>query len=208
MARLITTLLALAVAAGPGLATAQTFDGGVKGGGSFADLPNLAADLEDAGATDVEWRWGRVLGGFVAIGLTDNLAFQPELLWTQKGLKGQDPLLDTELRLELDYFQIPLLARFGPEDGRGFHVLAGPSINFLSEAHAYEVGVFSGDEDIKDETEAVDIGLVVGLGYYGRLLLVEGRFEEGLRNVPKFPEDDENYRNRAFMILGGIRFGR
>lgn len=210
MFKLCSTLLAfaLAVATAPGLASAQTFDGGVKGGLTFTDIPKLAEDLEDAGADQVEWRTGRALGGFIAIGLTDSLAFQPELLWTQKGLKGREPLLDSELKVEFDYLQLPVLVRLGPSNGQGIHVLAGPSFNFLTRARAIEEGTFGEDEDIKDETEEMDIGLVVGLGYYGRLLLVEARFEEGLRNVPKFPEDDENYRHRAFMILGGIRFGR
>ncbi|MGE0461000.1 MAG: porin family protein [Vicinamibacterales bacterium] len=210
MFKICSTLLAIAVAlsASSRLASAQTFDGGVKGGLTFTDIPRLAADLEDAGADDVEWRIGRALGGFIAIGLTDSLAFQPELLWTQKGLKGREPLLDTDLKVEFDYVEIPVLVRLGPSNGQGIHVLAGPSFNFLTRARAIEEGTFGEDEDIKDETESVDVGLVVGLGYYGRLLLIEGRFEEGLRNVPKFPESDEKYRNRAFMILAGLRFGR
>lgn len=210
MFTLCSTLLAiaLALAASSQPASAQTFDGGVKGGFTFADIPRLAADLEDAGADEVEWRIGRALGGFIAIGLTDTLAFQPELLWAQKGLKGREPLLDTDLKVEFDYLQVPVLVRLGPSNGQGIHVLAGPSFNVLTRARAIEEGAFGEDEDIKDETESMDVGLVVGLGYYGRLLLVEARFEEGLRNVPKFPEADEDYRHRAFMILGGIRFGR
>jgi len=209
MFKLCSALLVLALSlAAPGPASSQTFDGGVKGGLAFTDIPRLANDLEEAGADEVEWRLGRALGGFIAIGLADSLAFQPELLWVQKGLKGREPFLGNTLKVEFEYVEVPLLLRLGPTDGLGFHVLAGPSLNFLTRARAIEEGRFGEDEDITDETESVDVGLVAGVGYYGRLLLVEGRFEEGLRNVPKSPENDETYRNRAFMVLAGIRFGR
>jgi hypothetical protein len=201
---LVALVLGLAVA--PGLATAQTFDGGIKGGVSFSDIPKFGEDLEE-GPTNRRYRLGAAIGGFAAVGLTDMIAFQPELLFVQKGLET-NPFLGETLELDFDYLEVPLLVRMGPSSGQGFHVLAGPSINFLVRARASVVGAFGDDEDIKDETESIDIGLVFGAGYYGRLLLFEGRWEEGLSNVPKDPGDDETYRNRSFMLLMGIRFGR
>ena len=66
MFKLCSALLVLALAlAAPGPASSQTFDGGVKGGLAFTDIPRLANDLEDAGADEVEWRLGRALGGFL-----------------------------------------------------------------------------------------------------------------------------------------------
>ena len=200
------TVLALALASMPGLASAQTFDAGVKGGASFTDIPHFGEDLEE-GPTTRKYRLGAALGGFVAIGLADVIAFQPELLWVQKGLESK-PFLGATLDVNLDYLEVPLLVRLGPSSGQGFHVLAGPSINFLTSARASVEGEFGEDEDIKDDTESIDIGLVLGLGYYGRLLLFEGRYEEGLRNVAKSTDNDESLRNRAFMLLMGVRFGR
>jgi hypothetical protein len=205
MPKVLTTALALILACAPGLATAQTFDGGVKGGGSFSDIPKFGEALEE-GPTNRRYQLGAALGGFVAIGLTDVIAFQPEVLWVQKGLET-NPVLGATLDVSLDYIEVPLLVRLGPSSGQGFHVLAGPSINFLTRARASVEGEFGEDEDIKDDTETLDIGLAVAWPH-GRLLLFEGRYEEGLSNVPKSTGDDETYRNRTFMLLMGIRFGR
>jgi hypothetical protein len=83
---------------------------------------------------------------------------------------------------------------------------AGPSFNFNIRAKGTEEG--EPDEDIKDDIETFEFGLVIGAGFYGSILIVEGRYQEGLTNVVKstFIDDDESYRNRSFAALVGIRF--
>ena len=56
-----------------------------------------------------------------------------------------------------------------------------------------------------DYIEALDIGLVIGAGFYGQLITVEGRYEEGLMDTGLAWLDDEPVRNRAFLMLFGVR---
>jgi hypothetical protein len=199
MSRTITAVIVLALAFAPGVVSAQGVEIGIKGGATFADMPTFADDLEKEGAVDMTYRVGLRAGGFVALRIADRLAFQPELLYAQKGLKGTDPSGNQPFSVELDYVDIPLLLRFDltPSTRRGWHLLAGPSFNVNVRARA--------EEDIRDDVEDVEVGLVLGVGFHTRQLLLEGRYEEGLTNVLQFGGDD-NYRNRAFTALVGVRF--
>ena len=203
MSSLYTSVVALALVLASSLASAQTMDWGVKGGVTFADVPKVAALFEDEGAVDLGYRVGFTAGGFVGTGLNSVFAIQPEVLYAQKGFKGRDPFNRSPFTFELDYIDIPVLVRMGPP---GFKVLAGPSFNFNISAKGTEEG--EPDEDLKDEIEPFEFGLVIGAGFYGSILIVEGRYQEGLTNVTKstFIDNDESYRNRTFAILAGIRF--
>jgi Outer membrane protein beta-barrel domain len=206
MSSLHTTVVALAVVFTSSMVSAQTVDWGIKGGVIFADVPKVSALFEDEGAVDLGYRVGVTAGGFVGIGLNSALAIQPEVLFAQKGFKGKDPFDSAAFGFNLDYIDIPVLIRVGPSGGEGFHLLAGPSFNFNIRAKGTEDG--EPDEDFKDEIEPFEFGLVVGAGFYGSVLIVEGRYQEGLTNVAKatFIDDDESYRNRSFAALVGIRF--
>jgi hypothetical protein len=203
MSRLYTTVVALALVFMSSVVSAQTVDWGIKGGVIFADVPKVSALFEDEGAVDLGYRVGFTAGGFVGIGLNSAFAIQPEVLFAQKGFKGKDPFDNAKFGFNLDYIDIPVLVRMGPP---GFKVLAGPSFNFNIGAKGTEEG--EPDEDFKDEIEPFEFGLVVGAGFYGNILIVEGRYQEGLTNVAKstFIDNDESYRNRSFAALVGIRF--
>jgi hypothetical protein len=125
------------------------------------------------------------------------------LLYTQRGLRGDFPAGRGTFGSDLDYIDVPVLVRVGPAIGQGFHVLGGASFNFLISAE----GFFDDEtEDIKDDTEGLDIGLVFGVGYYLTNFIVEGRYQEGMANIVKDGEADRSYRNRAFVALAGFRF--
>ena len=208
MSRLYTTVVALVLVFTSSVVSAQTVDWGIKGGVIFADVPNASALFEDEGAVDLGYRVGFTAGGFVGIGLNSAVAIQPEVLFSQKGFKGkgEDPFDNVKFEFQVDYIDVPVLIRVGPSSGRGFQVLAGPSFNFNIRAKGAAEG--EPDEDLKDDIEPFEFGLVVGAGFYGSVLIVEGRYQEGLTNVAKstFIDDDESYRNRSFAALVGIRF--
>src|SRR5215207_1330104 len=86
---------------------------------------NLASMTE---ADDTDSRTGLLIGGHVNVRLNNAFSFQPELYYSQKGLKASDSGVDVTLKN--DYVEIPLLARWSaPMSGsiRPF-VLAGPSV--------------------------------------------------------------------------------
>lgn len=207
LAAALLCLPALAAGQPTETASAEKIEGGVKGGVSFSDIPKFGDVLTAEVSADTDYRVGAVIGGFVAFPFGRYLSLQPEVLYTQRGMEGSIPTLDETFKLKLSYIDIPVLLRIGPSSGRGFHVLAGPSFNVNVGAQLIVGGTFNDEEDYKDEVEDIDVGLVVGAGYYGGLLIVEGRYQEGLRNVAAQSED-ESYRNRGFAALVGIRFGR
>jgi hypothetical protein len=206
MSRLFTTTVAMGLVFASSIVSAQTVDWGIKGGVIFADVPKVSALFEDEGAVDLGYRVGFTAGGFVGIGLNSALAIQPEVLFAQKGFKGRNPFENGRFEFQVDYIDVPVLIRVGGSGGLGFQVLAGPSFNFNIRAKGTAEG--DPDEDLKDDIEPFEFGLVVGAGFYGRVLIVEGRYQEGLTNVVKttFIDDDESYRNRSFAALVGIRF--
>jgi outer membrane immunogenic protein len=199
----------------PGPASAQQADlanrgsveGGVKGGVTFATIPKFGDALSEATGADTSYRVGATIGGFLAFSFANNFSIQPEVLYTQRGIEGDAPVLGETFKVKLSYIDLPVLLRIGPSNGRGVHVLVGPSFNFNAGAQLIVGGTFNDEQDFKEEIEDVDVGLVVGAGYYGGLLILEGRYEEGLTNVATRPAS-ESYHNRTFIGMIGIRFGR
>lgn len=202
LARLILAVFALVCIGAPAAAVAQSFEIGVKGGVCLADLPRLEDTGSEGVLVESRYAGGVALGGSFAFGFGGRLAIQPEVLFVQKAHKERirsidpwDPLsLDVEFRSRLNYLELPVLVRFRA-GGRGLHVLAGPSLNVSL--------------DCWDCIEPLDVGLVIGAGVYGRLLTVEGRYEEGLMDTgqPWSGRDEGSVRNRAFLLLVGVRRG-
>jgi hypothetical protein len=212
MSRRVLVALSFITFAIPGLASAQSVEIGLKGGVVFAQLPDYMDVLRDLGADDVRARTGVVFGAHVAIPLGGGVALQPEALYTQRGASARLPFGVGDFDLKLDYLDIPVLLRVGPSSGRGFQFLAGPSFNFNTKAElVLDVPFFNEPGgDIKDQVESLDIGVVLGGGYYGPGFLVEGRYEEGLTNVVNLPavlDQTQDYKNRTFSVMFGIRFG-
>ena len=204
---LVTALLGAAALVLSQPAAGQTVRGGIKGGLSLADIPVLTESFKDEGAVDLRYRYGVIVGGFATIRLADWVAFQPEALYTQKGMHGRDPSgADDVFEARVDYVDVPMLIRLQPSSGRGVYAVAGPSVNFNIAAKLVDEG--DNDEtDIKDDIESVEVGLVVGVGLQLSKFLVEGRYAEGLTNIAKDPDPEEDsYRNRSFAIMVGVRF--
>ena len=112
-------------------------------------------------------RIGAVVGGHVAFSLGGIVALQGEVLYTQKGLKAKAPSgIDEDVEFKFDYINVPVLLRLGLTGGTGLQFLVGPSFNFNTSAKVAFEGLFDDEEDIKDEVEDIEIGLVLGAGYY------------------------------------------
>jgi hypothetical protein len=203
----IAALVVVGLALLPGTAAAQV-EVGVKGGVAFADIPKYAELIEDDEG-NADMRIGAAIGGHIAITLGGFVGLQTDVLYTQKGFKAEAPSgIDETLEVRLDYIDVPVMLRLGPTGSRGFQFLVGPSFNFNTNAKVVLEGVIDDEEDIKDEVEDFEMGLVIGAGYYGSLITVEGRWQEGLTDTSDFRDiGDETYKNRTFLVLLGVRFG-
>lgn len=173
-------------------------------GGSIARM----TQVEDA-----EPRNGLVLGGQLIIRANALFAFQPELLYVQKGLEGALEFGGTPVALAYrsDYLEVPLLARLslGGRAVRPF-VLAGPALAFSlacnidGEVDGSTETIACADADA--EPAAVDVGLVAGGGLELPIgvnaLTVGARYTAGLLEAL----DGTGSRHRAVAITVGFTF--
>ena len=203
MKPMVSLVLAVCVVALlPGVAAAQQVSGGVKAGLALADLPNV---LEAGDSTSL--RTGVAVGGFLSVRFGDGFAIQPEVLYTQKGVRIADNT--AQGAVNLDFVDVPVLARytFGKGKARGF-VLGGPSFDFKTRAKVnFTSDGRSEEEDISSDVETFEFALVFGGGVEIGRFTVEARWSEGLTNLLKDSTGDpENIKSRTFLVLGGVRF--
>ena len=148
---------------------------GVEGG---FDLSNLnGQNVNDVFGSRLGW----VGAVFASLPLGPTLAFQPELMYEQKGGKyNGNPY-------RLDYAEVPLLldiSFIGP-----IGILLGPSFD------ANVANNVSG-------TNNTDIGLVGGVQLNLDRFLVSGRYELGLTNI----NNNQQIQNGTFTFLVGLSF--
>ena len=205
----VRTLVALAclLVLLPITAAAQT-GGGIKGGFAFADIPNLASELEEPNAT-TSLRTGFAVGAFATIGF-GSVAIQPEVIYTQKGVKADVTAagMTGGFKFKANFIDIPVLARvtFGSVV-RGY-VFGGPSVNFRVDATLTSLLLDRPvEEDVSEDVEKMEFALVVGGGVEVGPLIVEGRLSEGLTNLAKNADSGSTaVKSRTFLLLAGLRF--
>jgi len=143
---------------------------GLKAGASLTNFTGADAKVYDN-------RFGFHAGVFANIGLTRLFAFQPELLYSQKGANYNNV---TDVSQRLHYVDVPLA--FHVNSG-GLFFEAGPQVGFLVGAK-YQSG--NASTDIKSTLNSVDFGYLFGLGYQLKHGLGVGlRYNGGFTNVDK-----------------------
>jgi hypothetical protein len=192
------TIFTLALLAGlAGAARAQNISLGIKAGPSYASFVG-----KDAGERD--GLFGFHAGVFANIGLSNMVAFQPELLYSQKGAKLANA---TDFRTRFSYLDVPLAFHVNAD---GLFFEAGPQVGFLLAAKS-EAG--NAAVDVKDATNSVDFGYLAGLGYQRKTGLGIGlRYNGGFTNVPKAltvgnVTVQNRLRNSVFQLYLTYSFG-
>lgn len=148
------TIFTLALLAGlAGAAQAQrNVSLGLKGGVTYSNFVGA-----DAGA--YKDLFGLHAGIFANIGLSKMVAFQPELLYSQKGAKSQTQFGDDVTR-RLYYLDVPLAFHINAD---GLFFEAGPQLGVLLAAqNIYASSTTSVD---RNNFNALDFGYLAGLGY-------------------------------------------
>jgi hypothetical protein len=176
---------------------AQGIQFGGKGGVNFANLR-----FDEAIDLSFDDRIGLIAGGFVTIPLGDRFGIQPEVLFSQKGAQFDE--LGATGRVELDFLDVPILARY--RFGRLF-LFGGPS--FGLKLRAREVTEFGDDQeevDLADDVESFDFGIVAGAGYEFGRFSVDGRYTWGLSNINAVDSDEVEIKTRVYAVLAGFRF--
>ncbi|MFH1320396.1 MAG: porin family protein [Bacteroidota bacterium] len=171
---------------------------------------------------------GFLFGGIVNIGVNKILSLQPEILFSQKGIKYIDG--DDYVQKTASYLEIPLLTKFsaGNKKFSGF-INLGPYLGYWVTKKTMEVVggkvVSVGDkEDLFDDNidddgiadNRLDIGLSVGCGLALRVgpgnLIFDARYGLGLTALTKYKDDTykpdpyTKASNRTIGISAGYLF--
>jgi hypothetical protein len=184
----LTAVIALMLVCSASIATAQGF--GVKVGPTFDEFSDEALDFDN--------RTGIHAGLFVG-GSRDNvLGFQAEFNWLRKQAETQGGQ-----NVRIDYLQIPALLRLNlgssSPNGFAFYGVAGPGIEIKL---ADEIEGFT----LVDGFEGADVSLLFGGGFEVARIIVEGRYEKGLRRINDTFSNLAEIKKQSFTILFGLRF--
>ena len=165
---------------------------GLKAGGTLSDLVG-----DDA--VGFEAIYGFHAGAFANLSISKLFAFQPEVLYSQKGAKLATPVGDYVTR-RFHYVDIPLAFHVNTN---GFFLEAGPQIGILAAARdTYG----SASVNVKTLFNDVDFGYLAGLGYQRKAGLGVGlRYNGAFTNVRKelslgSTSIQPRQRNSAFQL--------
>ncbi|MCC4213247.1 porin family protein [Leeuwenhoekiella parthenopeia] len=148
-------------------------------------------------------------GGLVAeLPISEKFSFQPEVIYSAQGSTiaaiDEDNFLDIDENIEyqLDYIQVPLLAKIYLVDGLSLQ--AGPSINFLvNEEVDYQPVSNGGDVNIVDGANTFELGTAAGLEYqFDSGFFIQGRYTRGFTRI----YDNVNAYNYAVQAGVGYVF--
>lgn len=156
---------------------AQGGRAGIKGG---LNVSNLYID----DVTDENARFGFNVGVYGQVLSTDVLALQLELLYSTKGSKAQyDGFIDQEIKYNLNYLDLPVLAVF--KLGEQVELHAGGYAGYLLGANiSYSGDLGTGVDEIdKDNLKPLDYGLIGGLGFNFGAVQVGARYNYGLAKL-------------------------
>ena len=180
-----------------GLLTSQaqvTVSPGIRGGLNLSNLTNF-------GSSDVKPDF--YVGGLVAIKFNKYFTLQPELTYSRQGSKTNEFLADgfgfNDKNYELNYFTIGAVGKFHFE-GKGFHVLAGPSLDIKTDDNFPYYGY---------NPIGADLAFVGGIGYsLPNGLTFEARFKQGLIDIYGYEGiDEEDYYYDDIVLNYTFQFG-
>jgi Outer membrane protein beta-barrel domain len=193
-------------------ARAQGFGMGLLGGAIRTEV-NVSDDESMNVALEHQ---SKVTGGLYGIlPVSESFWIQPEALLAVKGTQWN--LGASAGSLRLTYLDVPVLMRFaGPVGAKvKVHLFAGPTAGFLLNATVETERPTSARTNVQDRFKTVDLGWTVGAGVGGTVWNLDLRYggsfagitdEQGLGGGAPAPVlQDVTYRNRAFLLLAGIR---
>ncbi len=220
----ITASLSLSTAA-----AAQRVRFGSHGGLAIATITELDPTLAFGGFTfERKRRIGAQAGVFATIPVRGDWSVQPELNYTQKGVRVETSFAPVDggpatIDVDLDYVEVPVLLRFDAARNRAWHpfAVAGPSLGFRTRCQsdlATSGVIFSsrcGAPDgalytIDTPFKRTEVAAVVGLGLTGplgrRRSYAELRYARSLSTINDQAEIPLSPKHSGVSILFGIGF--
>ncbi len=165
---------------------AQHTNIGIKGG---LNAYNIKGD----NSSNNDMKYSFHVGLLGHIHLDNQIALQPEIIYSVQGTKYKSNGNDSQLNL--NYVNIPLLIQYMFDNG--FRIEAGAQLGILASAKS-EVGNIT--TEVKSNFKSTDIGAVVGMSYVkpSTGLGFDIRYNHGLTNINE--SDAFNSYNRGFQV--------
>ncbi len=218
------TLVAVALLTA-GAAQAQ-FEIGAKVGANYHFQSVSLGDDAPAGATAPEGDngLGFHFGGFLHVGLSDNIYLRPELLWSTRSwssttessisILGTTTDIDLDVKQTMSYLEVPVL--FGLRLSQNLSIQAGPGVGILTGNKVKTTGTQSitmggqttttpvDDTDTSTEGfRSVELAGVLGVGYHADNGLDIGvRYWRGLNTLNENTEFVKINQNMVQVSLG------
>lgn len=163
-------------------------------------------------------RIGLQVGAMAEVGLGENLAVQPEVLFIQKGFKADfdDPFTGekSEMSLMLNHVEVPLLVKYKfPTQGIGFYLAGGPAVGYAASGKSKFDGESSKLEDEDWEGyNRLEVGAHAGAGVLipvgAGVVCIDLRYILGLSNLNDDETDDTKAFNRGIGLSVGFFIGQ
>lgn len=170
---------------------------GIKAGMNYSNVYSESGDDFVA-----DGKVGFAGGVFVSIPLNQLIGIQPELMYSQKGFKGD--FLGAEYKATFDYLDLPIHLQIKPTEN--ISILAGPQFSYLLSSK-YELGSLSATDDMDEDNNRATIGLSAGVDFTVQNFLISARGSWDLSKVNKDNStSDINYKNQVFQLTLGYRF--
>lgn len=183
--------------------TQAQFGWGVKGGLTMGRV-NLNLDENLSG----QYNLGGHAGVFCRIG-DKMIAFQPELMFIQKGVFINDMKSDDYSQTTLNYLEIPIMARASLNlkaveiyfncGAYGSYLLSSKQTNNFEKD-------LNGDSYAVADLKDYDAGIVMGVGFRVLALMFEIRYGMGLLNISNDTEKYRDSKNTNLNISLGVQF--
>jgi len=199
---------------------------GIKAGiyTSFIDVTEAAEGLTQ----NVEGLTTPTFGIISEIGISENFAFQPELLYTTKGFSvneginvnlGGFPIpAGVTANTKINYLELPLLAKykFGNE-GLKFNIIAGPVLSYAANAQLVtRANLLLNTNPIRTNIdldalnyERLEVSASIGAGMAyetsGGAFFADARYVHGFSDLYNAPVVDLNLKNRGIGVTVGYK---
>jgi hypothetical protein len=184
----LTALFVLTLIGSSSTAAAQ--GAGIKFGPTFATFSSEALDFKT--------RTGIHAGLFVGGSRDKVVGLQGEFNWLRKQSETEGGQ-----QIRIDYLQVPVLLRVNAgsssANGVAAYGIVGPAIELKIADELQGI-------TLDDGFEGADVSLVFGGGIEAARIIVEARYEKGLRRINNNFSDFAEIKKQAFTILFGIRF--
>jgi len=174
---------------------------GLKAGLNLANVKSKFGDETETGDS----KPGFHVGAYANIPFSENLSFNPELLYSAEGSKDEESGEKTTMKL--NYLQLPLLVQY---NASGFFAETGPQVGLLLGAkNKWEYEDEDGEEDIKDELNSTSFSWAVGAGFRTTSGLgIGARYNLGLSNLVKDGDDDFKVKSNVIQISLSYTLGK